>query len=86
MKELRKHFTEADGRLPQGLEEDKGLRERRQRAPTVHNATDYQLTHLWRKATQSAEAAAYRRNRTLNRREQTAIKEFEQKAKEACQP
>ena len=86
VKELRSTSPKLTGDYRRGWKKTKAFENAASVRYTVHNATDYQLTHLLEKGHAKRGGGRVQAQPHIEPAEQTAIKEFEQKAKEACQP
>lgn len=85
VKELRSTSPKQTGDYRKGWKKKKAFENATSVRYTVHNATDYQLTHLLEKGHAKRNGGRVAAIPHIEPAEQDAISEFEQKAKEACQ-
>lgn len=85
VKELRSTSPKQTGDYRKGWKKKKAFENATSVRYTVHNATDYQLTHLLEKGHAKRNGGRVAAIPHIETAEQNAISEFERKAKEACQ-
>lgn len=85
VKELRSTSPKLTGDYRKGWKKKKSFENATSVRQTVHNATDYQLTHPLEKGHAKRGGGRVQAIPHIEPAEQKAISEFERKAKEACQ-
>lgn len=85
VKELRSASPKLTGDYRKGWKKEKTFENAASVRYTVHNATDYQLTHLLEKGHAKRGGGRVAAIPHIEPAEQNAIDEFEKEAKEACQ-
>lgn len=86
VKELRGTSPKLTGAYRKGWKKKKVYENSVKTRYTVHNATDYQLTHLLEKGHAKRGGGRVEPKPHIKAAEENAIKEFEKRAKEACKP